>query len=447
MQALRQLTMTATRGALVMLLALLVAPLAEANPRIEHWVTDNGARVYFVAAPEIPMLDVRVVFAAGSARDGEHAGLARLTNELLTEGAAERDADAFKRALGATGARLSNGALRDMGYVELRTLVDATYAEPALALLEDALAQPRFDADALERAKARTLIALKHKEQSPDAIVEEAFYANLYPDHPYGTPTEGTPESVPGLTRELVADFHQQYYVAQNAVIAIVGAVDRARAEAIAAELAGALPSGERAPPLPAVPAGKAHEERIEFPSIQSHVRVGLPGMTRDDPDYFPLLVGNHALGGNSLVSILFREIRGKRGLSYSAYSYFAPMAQAGPFVAALQTDRTQEEEAMRVLRETIADFVTNGPPAEDLAAAKQNLVGGFPLRIDSNDKITDYIAMIGFYDLPLDYLESFPEKVAAVTAEQVRDAFARRVSLDRLVTVIVGRSEPPTDG
>jgi len=433
-------------GALFVAGALLSAR-ASANPHIEHWQTDNGARVYFVAAPEIPMLDVRVVFAGGSARDGDMPGLARLTNELLTEGAGERDADAFNTALGATGARLSNGALRDMAYVELRTLVDPEYAGPALGLLRDALAEPRFDDAALERVKARTLIALKHKQQSPDAIAEETFYANLYPDHPYGTPPEGTPQSVAAISREDIVGFHDRYYVSANAVIAIVGAIDRAHAERIAAELAGALPAGAAAPPLPAVAAGPAHEERVEFPSIQSHVRVGLPGMTRGDPDYFPLLVGNHALGGNSLVSILFREIRGKRGLSYSAYSYFVPMDQAGPFVAALQTDRSQEDEAMRVLRATIDDFVHNGPPAADLEAAKQNLIGGFPLRIDSNDKITDYIAMIGFYGLPLDYLETFAANVAAVTPEAVQDAFARRVDPDRLITVIVGRSEADGDG
>ncbi|MCB1882275.1 MAG: insulinase family protein, partial [Gammaproteobacteria bacterium] len=169
---------------------------------------------------------------------------------------------------------------------------------------------------------------------------------------------------------------------------------------------------------------------------------VGLPGMRRGDPDYFPLLVGNHALGGNALVSILFREIRNKRGLSYSASSYFVPMAAEGPFVALLQTDRSQEPEALALLRETLGGFIADGPPAADLEAAKQNLIGGFPLRIDSNDKIVEYIAMIGFYDLPLDYLEQFTRQVAAVTAEDVRDAFARRVPLDGLVTVIVGRAE-----
>ncbi|MGE0485086.1 MAG: M16 family metallopeptidase [Gammaproteobacteria bacterium] len=423
-------------------LACLPPGVLAAMPDIAHWTTANGARVYFVAAPEIPMVDARVVFAAGSARDDGRPGLAELTNDLLREGAGERDADAFSSALGATGARLSNGSLRDMAYVEVRTLAEPRYAEPALALLADAIARPRFDAAAVDRVKGRALVALRHREQSPESIAEDTFYSEIYGKHPYASVPDGTPESVTALTRDDIAAFHQRYYVAQNAVIAIVGDVDRARAEAIAETLSAGLIKGQRAPTLPAVPTTTAHERRVDYPSIQSHVRVGLPGMRRGDPDYFPLLVGNHALGGNSLVSILFREIRNKRGLSYSAYSYFVPMAVEGPFVAMLQTDRAQEAEAVAVLRQTLAGFIADGPPAGDLEAAKQNLVGGFPLRIDSNDKIVEYIAMIGFYDLPLDYLEQFTRKVAAVTAADVRDAFARRVPLDGLVTVVVGRAE-----
>lgn len=415
---------------------------ATAMPEIEHWTTANGARVYFVAAPEIPMIDARVVFAAGSARDDGQPGLAELTNDLLREGAGERDADAFSSALGATGARLSNGSLRDMAYVGVRTLAEPRYADPALVLLADAIARPRFDAAAVDRIKGRALVALRHREQSPESIAEDTFYREIYGDHPYASPPDGTADSVTALGRDDVVAFHRRYYVARNAVIAIVGDLDRARAAAIAEQLSVGLAAGERAAALPAPAATSAHELRVEYPSIQSHVRVGLPGMRRGDPDYFPLLVGNHALGGNALVSILFREIRNKRGLSYSASSYFVPMAAEGPFVALLQTDRSQEPEALAVLRETLGGFIADGPPAADLEAAKQNLIGGFPLRIDSNDKIVEYIAMIGFYDLPLDYLEQFTRQVAAVTAEDVRDAFARRVPLDGLVTVIVGRAE-----
>jgi len=434
-----------TASVVALLLACVHGPAVLAGPQIEHWQTANGASVYFVAAPEIPMIDVRIVFDAGSARDGQQPGLANLTNDLLLEGTTDLDADAFNRELGRTGARLGSATARDMAYLNLRTLADPTYATPALALLRAAVGQPRFEPAALERVKARTMMALRHKAQSPAAIADDVFYAQLYPAHPYGSPTDGTPQSLPSLTHAEVVAFHARHYVARNAVIAIVGAIDRAAAETIAADLSAVLRAGEAAPDLPAVTVGPAHEERVEFPSIQSHVRVGLPGISRGDPDYFPLLVGNHALGGNSLVSMLFREIRSNRGLSYSAYSYFMPMAEAGPFVAVLQTDRSQEVEALRVLRETIATFVADGPPTADLEAARQNLIGGFPLRVDSNDKIIEYIAMLGFYGLPLDYLDTFTERVASVTAAQVKDAFARRLTLDKLVTVVVGRTA--TDG
>ena len=412
------------------------------SPNIEHWETANGAEVYFVAAPEIPMLDVRIVFAGGSARDGTAKGLANLTNGLLKEGSGELDADTFSRRLGATGARMNTGTARDMAYATLRTLIDANYAEPALDLFIDAVSKPRFDDSALKRLRARVLIALKHKQQSPGTVATEAFFQALYADHPYASPTDGNEKTVGAIQRADIVNFHQRYYVARNAVIAIVGAIDQTRAKAIAERISKPLAAGEKAAVLPEIAAPSATEKHIDFPSIQSHVRVGLPGVRRGDPDYFPLLVGNHALGGNSLVSILFREIRSKRGLSYSAYSYFMPMAQLGPFVAALQTDRTQQAEALKVLHETIEQFVTEGPPADDLDSAKKNLIGGFPLRIDSNSKIIEYISMIGFYDLPMDYLATFTAEVAAVTSETVKDAFSRRVDIDALVTIIVGRTD-----
>jgi zinc protease len=436
------------RGQLALVVGALVlvgaGRAAAAALDIQTWTTAKGARVLFVPAPEIPMIDVRVVFAAGSARDGSAAGVANLTNVLLTEGAGARDADAWSAALGATGAKLQTGAERDMAHATLRTLSEARHADPALALLADALAAPRFDPAAVERAKARILIGLKHKQQSPEELAEDTFYARVYAKHPYASPPDGTEASVAALRRDDVAAFHREYYVARNAVIAIVGAIDRARAEAIAELVSAPLPAGQRAAELPEVEPTRAQAERVEFPSIQSHVRVGLPGISRGDPDYFPLLVGNHALGGNSLVSILFREIRGERGLSYSAYSYFMPMAKPGPFVAVLQTDKSQEAEALTVLNETIARFVSDGPPAEDLEAAKQNLMGGFPLRIGSNRQIAEYIAMIGFYDLPLDYLATFTAKVAAVTAADVGAAFSRHVPLEELITVVVGRADAP---
>lgn len=432
---------------LVTLLALSLLPCvtALAGPTIEQWQTGNGARVYFVAAPEIPMIDMRVVFAAGSARDGAHAGVANLTNGLLNEGAGELDADAFNNEMSATGAIMSHGAERDMAFASLRTLTEGTHAKRALELFTLALAKPRFDTSAIERDKARTLVALAHKEQSPDAVAQDQFYASLYPAHPYGSSPDGTRASVSALKESDIRAFHGQYYVARNAVIAIVGAVDKARATAIAEQLSQALPPGERAPALPTVTLPPAVSKHVEFPSIQSHVMLGMPGISRGDADYFPLLVGNHALGGSSLVSILFDEVRDKRGLSYSVSSYFIAMAERGPFVAQLQTDRKQQDEAVKVLRDTIARFVEQGPPAGSIEAARQNLIDGFPLRVASNRQIAEYIAMIGFYDLPLDYLDTFATKVAAVTPAAVKDAFTRRLPLDSLTTIVVGRGANTT--
>jgi len=434
--------MTSRRNrALVTGFTLLLSLAVEAGPHIEQWQTSNGARVYFVAAPEIPMIDTRVVFAAGSARDGARGGVANLTNGLLNEGAGELDANAFNDALSATGAVLGHGAERDMAYASLRTLAEGEHARRALELFTLALAKPRFDQSAIDRDKARALVGLKHKEQSPDAIAEDVFYASLYPSHPYGSPPDGTSASVQALTQDDIRTFHKTYYVARNAVIAIVGAIDKTRASAIAEQLSQALPAGERAVALPAVALPPAENKRVDFPSIQSHVILGMPGVSRGDPDYFPLLVGNHALGGNGLVSILFDEVRDKRGLSYSVSSYFIAMAQAGPFVAELQTDRKQQDEALEVLNATLRHFVEQGPPAGSVEAARQNLIDGFPLRVASNRQIAEYIAMIGFYDLPIDYLETFTAKVGAVTPAAVKDAFARRVPLDRLTTVVVGRA------
>jgi zinc protease len=185
--------------------------------------------------------------------------------------------------------------------------------------------------------------------------------------------------------------------------------------------------------------AARGKTERIRCPSAQSHVLAGQPGMARADADYFPLYVGNFILGGSGLVSRLSDEIREKRGLSYSAYSYLNPMRVPGPFVLGLQTRNTQADAALKVMRETLMRFVETGPTEMELVAAKKNISGGFPLRLDSNRDILGYLAVIGFYDLPLDWLETYVPNVEAVTAESIRDAFRRRIRPAEMVTVVVG--------
>lgn len=412
----------------------------QASPKIEQWQTKSGAEVYYVHAPELPMIDMQLVFDAGSSRDGKLSGIAALTNGLLDQGAAGMNADKISSGFESLGAVFGSSAGYDSASVQLRSLTDDSLLTAAINNFKKVISKPDFPTDALERRRAQTLIGLQAKQQNPGALARDAFMSAVYQSHPYASPSSGTEESVAAITREDIEAFYKQYYVANNAMVAIVGAVDRKQAEKIAEDITSGLQQGEKAKVLPAVKGlDKANKVFIEHPSAQTHILVGQPGLKRGDPDYFPLYVGNHVLGGGGMVSRLFAEVREKRGLSYSAYSYFSPMRFKGPFIAGLQTKTEQVDEALSVLMDNINQYIETGPTEEELLASKKNITGGYPLRIDSNGKILNYVVVIGYYKLPLDYLDKFNANVEAVTIEQIKDAFKRRVTPDKLVTIMVG--------
>lgn len=436
----------ATRIMMSAFIALsLIATSAQATPKIQHWLTKNGARVYFVPAPQLPMVDIQVVFDAGAARDGNKPGLALLTNGLLSEGAAKMSANKIAETFESLGAEFSNSSHRDMSVLSLRSLTDPKKLDPALDMFAKILSKPDFPSKALTRERKRLLVSLEQRKQSPGQLGYVAFFKALYPNHPYANDPSGEIDSVKKIKVRDLIHFYDRYFVAKNAVIAIVGALDRAGAEAVAEKVLGGLKSGEAAKPVSgAKDVAKAKTERIDYPSAQTHVLVGQPGMKRGDADYFALYVGNHILGGSGLVSRLAEEIREKRGLSYSAYSALSPMRDRGPYIFALQTRNDSAKEALQVLREQINKFVDKGPTEKELIAAKKNITGGFPLQIASNKSIVGYIAMIGFYGLPLNYLDTFTANIDAVTVAKIKDAFKRRVHPDKMVTVLVG--PPPTE-
>lgn len=414
--------------------------LVHATPKIQHWTTSSGARVYFVAAPELPIFDLQVVFDAGAARDGDKGALALMTNGLLSEGAGKLNAQQISEQFDALGAQFSNSSHRDMAVLSLRSLSEAATLTPALELFVTILTKPTFPQKAFEREKKRLLLSIEQRKQSPGAIANEAFYKAIYGNHPYAVLPEGNADSAKKLTVTDLKKFYQQYYVSRNAVIAIVGDLDRAGAEKMVNTILEDLPEGKTAPEIDDVTAiNHAQELFIKHPSSQTHILMGGPGMKRGDKDYFSLYIGNHILGGNGLVSRLSNEIREKRGLSYSAYSYFSPMRQNGPYILGLQTKNESVADALKVLKEELKKFTEQGPTAEEVTAAKMNITGGFPLSLSSNKKIIGYIAMIGFYGLPLDYLDKFNDTVSAVTAESIKEAFQRRVKPDNMVTVMVG--------
>ena len=451
------------------LLLLVAAPLARATLPIQHWVQPSGARVYLIENPSIPMVDVQIDFDAGQRRaPADRIGLLSAMTSMLYSGLTPRDPgrgaaairsgfsgrydgrydgamdeNALSEAWTELGASLAVSAGDDRLSATLRSLTEPDLLARAVALAARQLGEPSFPADQWARDQARKIASLRESLTRPGTMASRAWYAAVFGDHPYGYMS--TEASMRRITVQDLRDFHRRHLNACRARITLVGAVTRVQADRIAAELLARLPeAGQGAcPPLAALPEVKplTAPVNISLPleSAQAHVLIGQPGLRRSDPDYLAMLVGNYILGAGGFVSRLTQEVRDKRGLSYSVNSNFAPGLQVGSFWVGLQTRPDQAQQAVDVVRAELARFVAEGPTEAEMRAAKDNLVGGFALRIDSNRKLLDNVAAMAWNDLPLDYLDTWTAKVEAITREQVRAAFARKLQPARMVTVIVG--------
>ncbi|MFM2008709.1 MAG: hypothetical protein RIR02_659, partial [Pseudomonadota bacterium] len=317
---------------------LLVAAQAQAALNIQHWTLENGARVYFVENHSIPMLDVSVEFDAGARRDPKgKTGVAALTNSMLGRGirAAKLPSGADEPAL--TEAQISDafadiaaqrggGPGIDRSGLTVRSLSSPTERQQAILLLARLLAHPSMPEDFLARDKARTISSIKEAETKPESIADKAFWRLAYGEHPYAN--EATVDSVTAITREDLLHFHAAHYVANRAVIAMIGDINREQADEIARQLTARLPQGAPLAAIAPVVVPKASEQRIPHPASQAHILIGMPALQRGDADVFALTVGNYILGGGGFVSRLTKEVREKRGLAYSVYSYFNAMEQ-----------------------------------------------------------------------------------------------------------------------
>jgi zinc protease len=427
---------------LLLLVCIAVLPIdALASPKIDYWRLKNGARVYFVESHELPMVQLSIAFDAGSARDpANRLGLALLANHLLKEGTASKNTNQVAETFEGLGAEFGTDVDRDMATVSLRSLSDRGKLLPAARLLADMIRNPAFPIKGLNRERQRLLVGLQQKKQSPDELASDEFFRLTYGQHPYAHATDGTEQDVKAITRDDLLEFHRRYYVGSNAVVAIIGDLKKREAKSLVKMLVGDLERGSPLPPLPEVREPATGQlVKITFPSKQSHIMVGQVGMHRKDPDYFKLYLGNYILGGGGLVSRLSEQVREKHGLSYSVYSYFWPMFRRGPFIMGLQTENKHQQKALSMMNDVLKDFINSGPTAEELKEAKTHITGGFALRVDTNKKIVNYLVVIGFYQLPLTYLDEFPKRIEQISAEDIRDAFSRRLLPEKMTTVIVG--------
>lgn len=424
---------------------LLTLP-AYAALQIESWQTPKGAKVLYAYTPELPMVDVRLVFDAGSARDADKKGVAYLTNQLIGQGDAQRDEERFAEESERLGLQFSTQALKDMAIVNIRSLTRADVLQPALALSAAAISKPLLSEAVLKREKAQLLTRLQAKQQSASALARDAFWLALYGHHPYAYASEGSVDSVKTVTTSDLKAFYRRYYTARNAVVAIVGQVDKATAEAMAIQLVDGLPEGQAAPALASATAPVAGMKQIDYPASQTQLLMGQLGVHRLDADYIPLYVANHILGGSGFASRLMEEVREKRGLVYGVSSALIPMRQQGPWMLSLQTATNNAPEALSVVKETLAGLLADIPETE-LQAHKDNIMGSFALETDSNKDIVGYLAMMGFYQLPLTWMEDFPKQVAVLDRQQLLSAIRRHLQPEQWTGVLLGKPADSTAG
>ena len=423
---------------------------------VQHWTQPNGVRVYLAESPTIPMVDVQIDFDAGSRRDpADKAGLARVTAGMTSKGItaappgragaydAALDENQLSEAWSDLGAGFGASASADRMSFSLRSLNYPDLLPKAAELAARQLADPAFPDAIWLRERQRISASIREANTKPATVAGNAFAASVYGEHPYGY--EMTEASLARIGAQDMKQMYRRMIEPCRAKVSIVGAVTRAQADALVTTIMSRLPGAatggcEALPPVAEVaPLSAALVRDLPFASAQAHVLIGQPGYKRSDPDYFALVVGNYILGGGGFVSRLTTEVREKRGLSYSVYSYFSPGLHAGAFTIGLQTRPDQAAEAVRVSKEVLARFESEGPTEAELKGAKDYLIGGFPLLIDSNRKLLDNIGNIAWNNLPLDYLDTWTRQVERVTIADIKAAFSRKLQPQRMVTVTVG--------
>nr|WP_315478812.1 pitrilysin family protein [uncultured Rhodoferax sp.] len=427
--------------------ALFCINFAWAGIPIQQWTQPSGVRVYLVESPAIPMVDVQIDLDAGGRRDpADKPGLASLMASSTSNGVRATatepalDEHQLSEAWADLGAAFGGSAGSDRMSFGLRSLTYPDLLDKAVVLAARQLGEPSFPEAPWLRDRPKLIASLKEANTRPATLAARAFSRAVYGSHPYGR--EMTEESLLRTSVQDLRTLHASAVRACDAKVSIVGALTRAQADVLVTRLLARLPQNA-CTPQPVVPEvqalSAASEQRIAFASAQAQVLLGQPGYQRNDPDFFALTVGNHILGGGGFTARLTEEVREKRGLTYSVYSYFAPGLHAGAFTIGLQTRPDQADQALGLVREVLAKFVEQGPTEKELQAAKDNLIGGFALRLDSNKKLLDNVANIAWNGLSLDYLDTWTQRVQALSVADVRAAFARKVQPDTLATVVLG--------
>jgi zinc protease len=414
---------------------------ASASPaKVGRVLSPGGVEAWQVPSDVVPLVALAFTFEGGAAQDPDaKPGVAQMLARLLDEGAGPYSSDAFQERLAARAIELSFNAGPDAVGGSLKTLV--RHVDEALELLRLALAEPRFDQDAIERVRAQTIAGLRYQQNDPGVMASRRFFEKAFPGHPYGRPTGGTVESVAAVTRDDLVGLHRNVLAWGRAKIAVVGAIEPGPLAVVLDEVFGSLP---QAAPLVAVPpakvAGRGTRHVVDIDVPQSVIRFGTDGVSWRDPDFIPAYVLNHILGGGAFTSRLFQEVREKRGLAYSVGTSLVSYRGAAMTWGYTATKNERVAEALSVIEAEMARLKDEGPTDEELKKAKDYLTGSYALGFDTSTKIAHQLAQVAFEGLGIDYIARRNALVAAVTQDDIRRAAERTIGDGKLLVVIAGR-------
>ena len=416
---------------------------ATAAAKIERILTKSGIEIWHVRDDTLPMVSVEFAFEGGSSQDpAAKPGVANMAAALLDEGAGDLDSRAFQERLEERAISISFASQRDSLRGSLKTLSE--HREQAFELLRLALNSPRFDAEAIERVRAGVLAGLRRRTTNPGDIAGDRWFARAFPDHPYGRPTRGTLDSVAQIGEADLRDFHRNTVARANLKIATIGSISAQEIAELVERSFGSLPATPKLVPVAEIsPQGAGEQEVVPLDVPQTVIAFGGIGFKRSDPDFIPAFVLNHILGGGSFSSRLYREVREKRGLAYSVYSYLAPYDRAGLFMGGVSTRNDRAAESLNIIREQIKKIAESGPTDDELAKAKSYLIGSFPLRFDTSGKIAGQLLEIQLENLGIDYIDRRNGLIQAVTTADIQRAAKRFLSDAGLLVTLVGRPDP----
>ena len=409
----------------------------KANINIQTWQTPEGAKVLFSKSSGSNIVDIRLVFDAASSRDGNKFGIASFVSSMLGKGSKKYTEEQIIAGFNATGAIFSASSLKDMAIVSLRSLSRRQPLKKNIRLFTEVITNPVFNKKVFNRIKKNYLYSIKIEKGKPGTLVEQAFISNIFAQHPYAHNIIGTSISIKNIKIADIREFYKKYYVAKNLTIAIVGDISRVRAKSITRQITYKLTIGKKPQKIAKiVNITPSTTININYTSTQSHIMLGKIGINRENSKYYALYLANHILGGNQLNSKLSYVIREQNGLAYSVYSYFLPMREKGYFAIRLQTKNLQASKAKELVFTTLDEFIKQEINIED---AKNHLIGSFALRVATNQQIVSYLAVIGFYNLDINYLQNFPKKITSLTKSDVKDAIKSFFNDNNWVIVSVG--------